>query len=183
MRVPVLMPHQRNNFELVKKSNHKIDLIKLTADIKNLTVSLHKTYNQLSLQMKKDAKDPWYESCGSFELSKPEKDYNLIIPELKGTYIEEMFESLPFKPIRSRLMKLNPKSCYSIHEDPDARYHIAILTNPKAKFVFTKKEKLFHIPADEHLYWVDTREEHTFINGSLDSSRLHLIMGYDNDIL
>ena len=83
----------------------------------------------------------------------------------------------------AKLMKLNPKSCYSIHEDPDARYHIAILTNPKAKFVFTKKEKLFHIPADEHLYWVDTREEHTFINGSLDSSRLHLIMGYDNDIL
>jgi len=182
MTVPVLMPHQRDHFELIKKSNHKIDLDKLIDAINNIPLDFKE--DQLSLQMRKETEDPWYEGCGQFN-SLPEgveADYNLIIPELKGTYIEEMFLSLPFKPFRSRLMQMQRKSCYSIHADWEARYHIAIFTNPLAKFIFTEKERVFHIPADGYLYWVDTREEHTVINGTLkeNEKRLHLVMGIQN---
>ncbi|MBT3560636.1 MAG: hypothetical protein HN497_06350 [Flavobacteriaceae bacterium] len=135
--------------------------------------------------MREESEDPWYESCGRLRsISGKESDYNLIVPILKGTYIEEMFQSFPFKPTRARLMNMSPRTCYSIHKDPSARYHIAVTTNPLAKFIFTDKEKIFHIPADGYLYWVDTREVHTFINGniakgSLNEDRLHLLVGYD----
>ena len=168
--------------ELLKKTNLKIDLDKLIDAIHDIPVEYED--NQISLQMREESDNPWYGSCGRLKfIDGIESDYNLIVPELKGTYIEEMFLSLPFKPIRSRLMNMLHRSCYSIHRDPIPRYHIAIFTNPLAKFIFTEKEKVFHIPADGYLYWVDTREEHTFINGSLDSNRLHLLIGYDDAIL
>ena len=185
MTVPILMPHQRDHFELVKKSSHAIDLYRLREAIKNIPVNYKG--NQISLQMREGSEDQWYESCGRLKsingipLKGRERDYNLIVPELKGTYIDEMFQLLPFKPIRARLMNMLHRSCYSIHKDPRARYHIAIITNPLAKFIFIAKEKIFHIPSDGYLYWVDTREVHTFINGTnnKEEERLHLLVGYD----
>ena len=164
--------------ELLEKSAYSIDLDKLIDAIDNIPVSFPPN-NQISLQMQEGSDDPWYGGCGRLNLiNGVESDYNLIVPELEGTYIEEMFQSLPFKPIRSRLMNMHRRSCYSIHRDPQPRYHIAIFTNTSAKIIFTEKERIFHIPADGHLYLVDTREEHTAINGSLKENRLHLLIGY-----
>ena len=163
---------------LVKKIDHKIDLDKLVHAIHNIPVDYED--KQISLQMREGSDNQWYEGCGKLKSIKgKEEDYNLIVPELKGTYIDKMFQALPFKPVRARLMKMNPRSCYSIHRDPCPRYHIAITTNPLAKFIFIDKEKIFHIPADGYLYWVDTCEVHTFINGNMNEDRLHLLIGYD----
>jgi hypothetical protein len=177
MTVPVLMPHQRDHFELVKKSPHVIDIYRLKEAIDNIPIDYKN--QQISLQMREGSEDPWYESCGQLKsMIKAESEYNLIIPELKGTYIDEMFQLLPFEPFRTRLMYLDKKSCYSIHRDYQPRYHVAIFTNPLAKIIFTEKERVFHIPSDGYLYFVDTREEHTAINGSLKEKRLHLLIGY-----
>ena len=176
MTVPVLMPHQRDHNELVKKSSHVIDLYMLREAIYNIPVDYK--FNQISLQMQEGSKNPWYETCG--RITENEDKFNLIIPELKGTYIEEMLQLLPFKPIRARLLDMSYRSCYSIHRDPCPRYHIAVITNSFARFIFVEKERIFHIPADSYLYWTDTREEHTAINGTLNEkeNRLHLVMGY-----
>ena len=193
----------------IKKLDHKIDLDKLINAISNISVDYlnPKHRGQLMLQMQKGSKNPWYAAITSpldheqytphvsksthhneTNIAKHIDDYNLIIPELKGTYIEEMLESLPFKPVRARLTKTGAETCWSLHRDLAARYHIAIITNPLARFIFSEKERLFHIPADGHVYWVDTREEHTFING-IDKfingelnppevvDRIHLIIG------
>lgn len=162
--------------ELVKKSNHKIDLDKLIDAIHNIPVDYKG--NQLSLQMQEGSENPWYETCG--RITEKEDKFNLIVPELKGTYIEDMLKSLPFKPTRARIMKLKSKGCYSIHKDPVPRYHIAVITNPLARFIFVEKERIFHIPADGYLYYTDTRELHTFINGTVkkEEERLHIVMGY-----
>ena len=114
--------------ELLKKTNLKIDLDKLIAAIHSIPVEYKD--DQISLQMREGSENHWYESCGPLKLLKgKESNYNLIVPELKGTYIDEMFQLLPFKPIRARLMKMKPRSCYSIHKDPCPRYHIAVTTN------------------------------------------------------
>ena len=179
MTVPVLMPHQRDHYELVKKSSHVIDLYMLREAIYNIPVDYKG--EQISLQMREGSDNQWYEGCGKLKSIKgKEEDYNLIVPELKGTYIDEMFQALPFKPVRARLMRMKSRSCYSIHRDQSPRYHIAIFTNPLAKFIFIEKERIFHIPSDGYLYWTDTREVHTFINGTVNENekRLHLLVGY-----
>jgi hypothetical protein len=71
------------------------------------------------------------------------------------------------------------RRCYSIHKDDNPRLHIALKTTKQARFIFTTPPEIIHIPADGHVWWVDTRNEHTAINGSLES-RVHLLMSLAN---
>jgi len=50
-----------------------------------------------------------------------------------------------------------------------------LITNTQCNFLFTDPLKLIHMPADGTTYWVDTRNQHTFLNGSV-QKRLHLVM-------
>ena len=73
---------------------------------------------------------------------------------------------------RTRFLWINEKSCYSIHKDSSPRIHIPIQTNPQALFYFSKTG--FQYLAKDKIYWVDTRNMHSFVNFS-DEKRLHLV--------
>ena len=99
--------------------------------------------------------------------------------DLVGTWWEEFFARLPWRVYRTRIMVMQPRSCYSIHTDTSPRLHIALKTHNQCKFIFTTPPEIVHIPADGFVYWVDTSKEHTAINASLEP-RWHLLMSLDN---
>lgn len=109
---------------------------------------------------------------------KSESEFKYFIALFKPTYFYEIYrkvsERLPFHLGRMRLMQLAPRTCYSMHQDPQLRFHIALQTNPHCYMAFNK-EGLFHIPKDGHVYATDTRREHTAMNCSTEP-RLHLVM-------
>ena len=109
-----------------------------------------------------------------------ENIWDKINPSLAGTWWEtDFFPGLPWKVYRTRIMVMEGRRCYSIHTDDNPRLHIAITTNPQARFIFTSPPEITHIPSDGYVWWVDTRNEHTAINGSMDT-RVHLMMSLVN---
>jgi hypothetical protein len=84
-----------------------------------------------------------------------------------------------FKVYRARLLTMHPRTGYSIHIDQTPCIHIAINTHRQARFIFTNPPALRHIPADGHVWWVDTRQEHSAMNGSLEP-RIHFVACLDN---
>lgn len=98
------------------------------------------------------------------------KYFFLTNPFFTNTVFDDVIKK--YKLFRTRLLWLNPRSCYSMHFDDSPRIHIPIFTNPDSFFVF-KKGIVEHLEVGK-VYWVDTREVHTAINGG-EHPRLHLV--------
>lgn len=75
---------------------------------------------------------------------------------------------------RVRLMVLPPRTVYGMHRDGTMRAHIPICTNVDCRLV-SREGVTAHLPADGHVYVVDTGAEHTAYNAG-DSERVHLVM-------
>lgn len=163
---------------LVKRVELGLDFERLRAESLSLIDRVPMIFTgttQLALQHRLGATDPWYESCYQEKDIAPEREYNVLNPELSGTYLEEALAAFPFDVCRARLMGLDSRCCYSVHRDDSARYHVAIDTSEHALFIFVDKNEVVRIPADGDAYFVDTREVHTAMNGAR-TSRLHLIV-------
>lgn len=163
----------------IVRTDTKIDLDQLRIETEKLLwdVNLQKSNLQVSIQT--DGADDWANSSGS-RPGVSESIWDKIHPSLKGTWWEtDFFPSLPWKVYRTRIMVQEGRRCYSIHTDDNPRLHIAITTSNQARFIFTNPPEITHIPADGHVWWVDTRKEHTAINGSMDV-RVHLLMSLAN---
>jgi hypothetical protein len=102
-----------------------------------------------------------------------ELSYNKTNPFFKDTIFEKLIAD--YKMTRTRLMWVNRMSCYSIHKDSTPRVHIPLITNPECYFVFKNNDtaQLTHMTTG-HVYWADTRRDHTFMNCS-EMDRLHLV--------
>ncbi|MEV7007461.1 aspartyl/asparaginyl beta-hydroxylase domain-containing protein [Streptosporangium sp. NPDC051022] len=133
---------------------------------------------QLALQHRPGATDPWHEGCLRQSLISADSDFTEVHPELRDGYLGEVFDRLPFRPVRTRIMALDPRYCYSVHRDQTPRYHLAVTTSEHARFVFVEHDKVLNIPADGNLYYVDTRHLHSAFNGG-DEMRVHLVFGTD----
>jgi hypothetical protein len=102
---------------------------------------------------------------------------DLNCAELNSAIKDTIFEDVinEYKLTRTRLMWVNPYSCYSMHHDKTPRIHVPLITNANCYFVFNtyKEKRIQYLPAG-FVYWVDTRHLHTFMNTS-DHPRLHLV--------
>lgn len=103
-----------------------------------------------------------------------EEDFTEFHPDLVGTYMYEVFQQMPFPCGRFRLMRIKPRSCYSVHRDVTMRIHLAVVTSPSAFIVFPEGDFLKHIPADGHAYLADTTRKHTAMNCGTED-RLHFV--------
>jgi hypothetical protein len=112
--------------------------------------------------------DPWTSAVGKSKGG--ELEYTELNPFFKDTIFETIIKQYNLK--RSRLMWVNPKSCYSIHVDETPRIHIPLITNPACYFLF-KPGIMYHLPNGK-VWWVNTTLSHTFLNCS-DEARLHLV--------
>ena len=115
-----------------------------------------------------EGSDPWSSAVGRSKGN--ELSYDQLNPFYKGTIIETLINQYNLK--RTRLMWINPYTCYSMHKDTTPRIHIPMITNPECYFVF-KTGIIQHMPAGA-VYWTDTTVPHTFMNCS-NISRLHLV--------
>lgn len=121
------------------------------------------------------------------ELEKEERYYNQIVEYFKGSYIEDCVNMFP-DYYRWRLLKLQPKKCYSIHIDsldPDIynfRLHVPVVSNDQCFMTFYDNQpkadethciKHYYL-APGNAYITNTTGWHTAINyGSED--RWHLV--------
>lgn len=106
-----------------------------------------------------------------------ESEFKFFIKKFEGSYFHKLYLEVAAKSVlpigRMRLLKLKPKTCYSVHRDNSIRYHFALHTNPECYMVF-KNQGLVHIPADGNCYATNTLLEHSAMNGSLEE-RVHLV--------
>lgn len=107
-----------------------------------------------------------------------EKDFNKIVPELKGLYLYEILEHLQrkFNIGRTRLMLSKPKTCLTWHKDSTYRIHLPIFTQEGCIMVW--ENCTLHMPQGS-LYWADTTKLHTAFNGSF-KERIHLVATVQN---
>jgi hypothetical protein len=110
------------------------------------------------------------DGCGSVDSTVDITLYNYLNPLIENTIWAELIEK--HKMYRTRFLWINEKSCYSLHKDSSPRIHIPIVTNPQALFYFSKSG--FQYLGIDKVYWVDTRNIHSFVNFS-DEKRLHLV--------
>ena len=103
-----------------------------------------------------------------------ESKYTELLPEFKGTYFEEVFNTLRkhFKIGRVRILLKEPRSTLSWHRDPEPRLHIPIITNKGCRMVIEEVSK--HMPADGTITITNNTKYHNFFNGG-EQARIHLV--------
>ena len=125
----------------------------------------------------KNVVNPYTDGAGE----RREKKDRTIKEQSEYTILNEIYEGTVFADIirdvdgeRSRIMEMNSYTTYSVHKDKSPRYHLALITNPNAYFIFPTLNEIMHIPADGCLYEVDTTKPHSFVNCGPD--RTHLVI-------
>lgn len=147
--------------DLIVRTNLRFDSEKLLEAFQ-ATADLPRKHNAVAVTSKPGAADPLLDGIGA--RADEEMEYRVINDEFRGTYIEEVLESLPFKYGRTRLMSIPPQKCYPVHSDETIRYHLAVDTTPFAYIVYPSKKAIYNIPTDGYLYRMDARYLHTAMN-------------------
>ena len=107
---------------------------------------------------------------------KKQSEYTILNEAYEGTVFADIIRDVT--GIRSRIIYRNSCTSNSVHRDNSPRYHVALITNPNAYFIFPTLNEVIHIPADGYIYEVDTTILHTFVNCGPD--RTHLIIAKPN---
>lgn len=103
-----------------------------------------------------------------------ERDFCIFNEEFSGTYLEEVYRSIPYNIGRLRIMKIKAHKCYSIHKDYTSRIHLPLITNEHCYMVFPDDNFVYHMVADGHMYLTNTKIRHTAFNGGK-QDRFHLV--------
>lgn len=123
--------------------------------------------NQIGIQGVSSNSDP-FDSCGMRSNQKhPEKDIN--VPLFNMPYTNSLLEK--YSLVRTRIMKMAERSCYTWHRDSSVRLHIPLVTNDFCFFVV--EDKIVRMEAG-NAYLLDTRRFHTAANASFEE-RIHLV--------
>ena len=103
-----------------------------------------------------------------------ESKYTELLNDFKGTYFEEVYNTLRknFKIGRVRILLKQPRSTLSWHKDPEPRLHIPIITNPGCLMVIDNVAK--HMPADGSVWITNNTKYHNAFNGG-EENRIHLV--------
>ena len=106
-------------------------------------------------------------------------DNYLVVDQTESDYSVPLF-NLPYinsiinehNLVRTRVMRMKPKTCYYWHHDFTKRLHIPVITHDHC-FLLIDNEKI-HLPADGSAYIVDTTQMHTALNCSK-IDRIHIV--------
>jgi hypothetical protein len=108
-----------------------------------------------------------------------QSDYIILNDIYEGTVFADVIRDMHGE--RSRIMHMQPRTSYFVHQDKTPRYHLALITNPNAYFIFPTLNQIMHIPADGCLYEVDTTILHSFVNCGEDRTHLVISKGAHHD--
>lgn len=159
--------------ELVKILGPANNFTKLRQEVLECFEKYSNGNNQIMLQTLQEGVEDWCTGVGSIEKLniKQEDDYLHIQPSLKGSLIEELI--LGLKGYRTRIMRMKPISCYSVHKDFSPRVHIPITTNAESFMIWPIHQVTTQLKPGI-IYWTDTTKSHTAINGG-DTDRIHIV--------
>ncbi len=137
-------------------------------------------YRRLGLTHRDGAEDPWRDAgTGQYDQETglarfAESDFTQFNEALRDTYFHSVFQSLPFRVGRMRLVALEPSEIYHMHTDASRVAHLAITTNEDARFLY-RSGGTHHVPVDGRIRVFNTRQPHSAYNAGA-TSRVHLTM-------
>ena len=126
--------------------------------------------NQIYLQGDVEDMDPIEPTTGDNYLLVDRSEETFSIPLFDIPYINSILEE--HNLVRSRVMRMKPKSCYYWHRDRAKRLHIPVITHDHCFLLL--EDKKVHLPADGTAYVVDTTQYHTALNCSK-IDRIHIV--------
>ena len=186
----------QQNYGLIRKFDIGINIEKLQKELKNFIPKIeeigwwegftgrtdHQT--QIAIHGKVGSNNPYHQSCGpQADLAKDvstnpltEDSFDTINDLFKNSYFEDIINLFPITVTRVRILRIKSKRSYRLHRDMTYKFHLPIITNPSNLFIFPEQRHrvIMHLPADGTIYYVDTSESHTFINGSK-TDRYHMV--------
>jgi hypothetical protein len=138
----------------------------------------------ISLMHRPGTSDPWFDGITKIALLSgedipfSENDFKIFNPGLEATYFEtchQLFDQALLGRLgRVRLFRRLSQTTSSLHRDLDVRLHVALETNINSFLVFPDIG-VFQIPADNHIYLVNTTIRHFAVNTDPTQERLHLV--------
>lgn len=139
---------------------------------------------QISLAHRPGAESPYLDGAGSLwdedrkMATARESEFTEFHRDWREGALFAAYETLQrqtgFRMGRFRVLILEPRRCYSIHQDTEIRFHIPIATNLQSFFLFGDCPPL-HFAANGRAYWADTRHAHSAMNGHGRDERIHLV--------
>jgi hypothetical protein len=143
----------------------------MSIDIKRILKeleSLPEYTDQIALQTVKGTNDPLYGTGWLKDLKHTEEDFTEALFDIP--YTNSVIELLGMT--RTRVMRLEKKTCYSYHQDPTKRIHIPLITNENCLMIVD--DEIIRYPANGSYYVMDTTKMHTALNASYED-RIHLV--------
>lgn len=115
-----------------------------------------------------------------------EKCYDTLLPQYKGTYVEEVLSMFKSRPTRVRLIVKKSGAMIKPHIDYDTtysvRYFIPLKTNPWAFTALKGKHdsspEVVHLEADGSVYFVNQGNQHAAWNAGFEDD-IRLIVACD----
>ena len=157
---------------LVTKTNIQVDLKGLQEDyIKNID-SWPKHKNRISIN-NHDGIDEYVKNNGQRLIY---TEFNYMNTIFKDTIWEETLRLFPGKIGRARIMIMDHEKLLTKHRDLEARWHVALFTDPSCVIYDFESGMGKHIPADGYIYKLDGRRLHTAFNSSNNFQRVHLVV-------
>jgi hypothetical protein len=181
--------------QYVKLIKENFDPSEIQKDIDKFLTELDLWHHDQISLTSHTGKNDWQCSVGKiFDLEYPEHIYSKINNYFKNTSIEKLiFEYKDY--YRWRLMKINPRSIYTIHRDGTAsddvknlRIHIPVITNDHAYLMFYDKHPkdnnsvnvTYHNLKAGNIYEINTTNFHTAVNHGSEP-RWHIVgVRYEN---
>ena len=154
--------------DIYKFSGYAYNLDKVKLEVDYLTEKYDWKHNRLSLQSPTGNFYDGVTASTSMQYKETEYTQENLPPEWE---ISKFIRNHDL--YRARIVKLNPKSCYGMHQDKPKHMHLAVITHPNCKLIVD--DIMYHIPADGCPYMVDTTKHHTALNASIDLKRIHII--------
>lgn len=127
--------------------------------------------NQIYLQGNSPDMDPLEPTIGQNYKIADATEEEFKHPLFNMPYINAILEE--HQLVRTRVMKMKPKTCYYWHSDSTKRFHIPVVTDEKC-FLLLENDGRIHLPADGSGYIVDTTQNHTALNASK-IDRIHIV--------
>ena len=133
-------------------------------------LEFHKHPFQLCLQGTDSNYQDWGAGTGS--IKELDSIYCHIHQSLENSEIAQVIKRQG--AVRTRIMRMIPKYCYSVHRDRSKRIHIPIITDDQAWMVWPYDNFCTRLEEGK-MYITDTTKFHSFFNGSTEE-RIHLVL-------
>jgi hypothetical protein len=132
------------------------------------------------LTHRRNAPDPWLDAGeGQFDQITgrkrfEEEEFSEFNEQCRDLVFYDIYQSVPFRIGRMRLITLHPVDLYHMHTDSTRKAHVAIETNEDCRLCF-RTGLTYHVPVDGRVHVFDTTVPHFAFNAG-ESDRVHLVM-------